>query len=33
MVTDEVEIERLMEEIKMRQWQALFYIEKIEECK
>ena len=30
MVTDEAEIERLTEEIKMRQHQALFYIEKME---
>jgi hypothetical protein len=30
MVTDEAEIERLTEEIKMRQYQALFYIEKME---
>lgn len=30
MVTDEADIERLTEEIKMRQHQALFYIEKME---
>ncbi len=30
MVTDEAEIERLTQEIKMRQFQALFYIEKME---
>jgi hypothetical protein len=29
MVTDEAEIERLSEEIKMRQWQVLFYMEKM----
>jgi hypothetical protein len=29
MVTDEADIERLSEEIKMRQWQALFYMEKM----
>jgi hypothetical protein len=30
MVTDEAEIERLTEEIKLRQHQALFYLEKME---
>lgn len=29
MVTDESEKERLTEEIKMRQWQAMFYMEKM----
>jgi hypothetical protein len=29
MVTDEAERNRLTEEIKMRQWQALFYMEKM----
>ncbi len=29
MVTDEAERNQLTEEIKMRQWQALFYIEKM----
>ena len=30
MVTDEVEIERLTEEIKVRQHQVLFYMDKME---
>ena len=30
MVTDEAEIERLTEEIKMRQYQVLFYFEKMD---
>jgi hypothetical protein len=29
MITDEAEIERLTEEIKMRQYQVLFYMEKM----
>jgi hypothetical protein len=30
MVTDEAEIERLTEEIKVRQYQVLFYMDKME---